>query len=74
MAGHIVAIKVDYLIDGPGGPERVTVDLASILQHCRPERVQDLLEDVELLSEDVLAGRRPENPGHPVLSVIRGSR
>ena len=72
--GEVADISVDYLTETPEGPQRVTVKLAAMIQHCRPERVQDLVEDVALLAEDVLAGRRPEESGRPVLAVIREAR
>jgi hypothetical protein len=73
MAGEVVDISVDYVIDTPEGPERVTVNLTAMTQHCRPERVEDLIEDAALLAEDVIAGQHPES-GRPVLAVIRGHR
>ena len=72
--GRIARISVDYLTETPEGPQQTTVDLAAMLRHCRPERVEDLLEDLVMLCEDVHAGRQPEDSGRPVLAVIRGSK
>jgi hypothetical protein len=69
MTGRIVHVQVDY--EAEAG-QRTTVDLAAMTRHCRPERVEDLLEDLAVPAEDVLAGRRPDDPGRPLLEVIRG--
>jgi hypothetical protein len=63
MTGEVVGIQVDYLTAGPEGPKRTTVDLAAIHRHCRPERVEELLEDLALVCADALAGRHPEDSG-----------
>ncbi len=72
--GRILAITVCYETDTPRGPEQTMVDLEAMLRHCRPERVEDLLEDLTLLCEDVVARRQPEGPGRPVLALIRRPR
>ena len=41
-------------------------------KHCRPERIEELVDDLAVLREDVEARRHPQDTGHPVLSVIRG--
>jgi hypothetical protein len=74
MALRILAISVACELDTPYGPQQAVIDLASMHRHCRPERVEDLLEDLTVLCEDVQAGRKPEDLGHPVLSVIQGSQ
>jgi hypothetical protein len=74
MGDHIVDVRVDFVIEEPRGPRRTTVDLAAMVRCCRPERVEELLEDLTLLCEEVQAGRRPEDPGRPALAVIKGAR
>jgi hypothetical protein len=74
MGGQVVAVQVEYLIETSDGPQRVTVNLESMRVHCRPERVEDLVEDLLMLCEDVQAGRRPEDPGHPTLALDRSLR
>jgi hypothetical protein len=59
MAGRVVAIQVDYLTETPEGPQRTVVDLAAMLRHCGPERVDDLLDDLTMLCEDVQTAGRP---------------
>ena len=54
-----------------GSSRRVTLD--EMRRHCRPERVEDLLDDLVVLCEDVIEGRRPEDRG-PWLRVMRGQQ
>lgn len=68
---RIERIEIGYAADDGDGPERKRVTLTGLREHCRPERVTDLLEDLELLVEDVEAGRRPGDRGRPALSVVR---
>lgn len=49
----------------------MTIGLALLAKHCRPERVEELIEDLTLMCEEVEAGCRPEDAGR-VLSVIQG--
>jgi hypothetical protein len=49
------------------------VTLQQMWRHCRPERVQDLIEDIELLCEDVLGRRKPEDK-RPRLRAVRGQQ
>jgi hypothetical protein len=63
--GRIVEISVDYLIETPEGQQQTTVGLAAMHRHCRPERIEDLLDDLTVICEDVLAGSRPS------LAVVR---
>jgi hypothetical protein len=74
MGGQVVGVQVEYLIETPDGPKRVTVNLESMRTHCRPERVEDLVEDLLMLCEDVQEGRWPESPGRPSLAVDRSLR
>jgi hypothetical protein len=74
MEGQIVDIQVEYLIETPDGPRHVTIDLESLRAHCRPERVEDLVEDLLMLCEDVQARRRTEDQGNPTLELDRSLR
>lgn len=74
MGGRVVGVQVEYLIETPDGPKRMTVNLDSMRTHCRPERVEDLVEDLVMLCEDVQASRCPENPGRPALVLDRSLR
>ena len=44
------------------------ITLQDVYRHCGPERVEDLLDDLVLLSADVADGRHPEDRG---LSLVR---
>ena len=66
--GRIVALSVSYTAETDDGTEQATVDLATMVQHCRPERVEDLLDDLSVIFEDVQAGARPN------LAVVRRTR
>jgi hypothetical protein len=74
MGGHVVGVQVEYLIETPEGARHVTIDLESIRAHCRPERVEDLVDDLLLLCEDVQARRRPDDPGCATLALDRSLR
>jgi hypothetical protein len=45
------------------------VTLEDMQRHCRPERVEDLLDDLVVLCDDVATGRHPQASG---LSLVRG--
>jgi hypothetical protein len=73
MGGQVIGVQVEYLIETLGGPQRVTVNLESIRTHCRPERVEDLIDDLLFLCEDVQAKRYPDDRG-PSLAPDRSLR
>jgi hypothetical protein len=62
-------ISVGYLDNG----EEVIVSLDQMRQHCRAERVEDVLDDLTMLCADVVAGWDQRDPARPVLAAIRGS-
>ena len=68
---RILAVTVAYASNAPGDRQPTLIGLPELRQHCRTERVEDLIDDLELLVEDVRAARMA--PG-TVLSVIRGGR
>jgi hypothetical protein len=74
MGGQVVGVQIECLIETSVGPQRVTVNLESIRTHCRPERVEDLIDDLLMLCEDVQARRRPEDPGRLTLAFDRSLR
>lgn len=49
---RIVAITVAYETDVRGELQPVLIGLAELREHCRAERIEDLLEDLEMLVED----------------------
>jgi hypothetical protein len=48
------------------------ITLQDMYRHCRPERIEDLLDDLVVLCEDVADGRRPEDRGRARLAAVRG--
>jgi hypothetical protein len=74
MGGQVVDVQVEYLIQTSDGSQRVSVNLESMRTHCRPERVDDLVDDLLLLCEDVQARRWPLDPGRPCLALDRSVR
>jgi hypothetical protein len=74
MGGQVVRVLIECLMDTSDGPQRMTVNLESLRAHCRPERVEELIDDLLMLSEDVQAGRRPEEAGRPNLGPDRNLR
>jgi hypothetical protein len=68
---RILAVTVAYESDAPGDLQPTLIGLPELRQHCRTERVEDLIDDLEMLVEDVQAARVV--PG-AALSVIRGGR
>jgi len=68
---RILAVTVAYGSDAPGEVQPTLIGLPELRRHCRAERVEDLIDDLEMLVEDIQAAR--VEPG-PALSVIRGGR
>jgi hypothetical protein len=71
---RIVAITIAYENDVPGELQPVLIGLPELRKHCRPERVEDLLEDLAVLAEDVADRRRPEDKGRARLAAVPRSR
>jgi hypothetical protein len=66
---RILAVTVAYQSDAHGDLQPTLIGLPELRQHCRAERVEDLIDDLKVLVEDVQAARVA--PGTS-LSVIRG--
>jgi hypothetical protein len=54
-----------------GASRRITLD--EMRRHCRPERVEDLLDDLVVLCEDVIDERQPGDRA-PWLRIMRGQQ
>jgi hypothetical protein len=66
---HIDRVEVGYTVETEDGPEHKLVTLANMRKHCRAERVDDLLDDLQVLCKDVQDAR---DAGEAVrLRVIR---
>jgi hypothetical protein len=63
LMGQIIQVQVQYLAEAPDGAHLVTVDLAAMNRYCRPERVEDLVEDLGLICEDVFSSCAPMAAG-----------
>ena len=59
MPGKITRIAVTYTVDTPGGPRHTFHGLAHMRRHVRPERLSELLDDLTIICEDLLAAREP---------------
>jgi hypothetical protein len=61
--------KIENVVIGwsPDGKRSVAIDLETLRRHCRPERVEDLLDDLQILCEDVQGAPavRRARPGCP---------
>jgi hypothetical protein len=55
--GKIASVQVVYEIDGENGVEAKSISLTAMRKHCRPERVEDLLDDLAVLCSDVQEAR-----------------
>ena len=70
MAGAITRVSVTFEVDGIEGGGRYRFISGAALERCmRPERFEELMEDLRLGCEQVLAGRA--DPDGPELRVVR---
>jgi hypothetical protein len=72
MQGKITRIAVTYTVDTLDGPRHTFHGLAHMRKHVRPERLSELLDDLTVICEDLLAAREP-NPANG-LATIRERR
>jgi hypothetical protein len=71
LMAAITGVVVHFVAEDDSS-RRVTLD--EMRGHCRPERVEDLLDDLVVLCEDVATGRRPEDKGRARLAAVPTSR
>jgi hypothetical protein len=64
-------VQIGYTVDTDDGPERKLVTLPSLRKHCRPERIADLLDDLQVLCEDVQDER---DAGRGAMAPLRSVR
>ena len=57
MTGKIENVVIGWTIESADGPRSAAIDLEALRRHCRRERVDDLLDDLQVLCEDVQAAR-----------------
>jgi hypothetical protein len=65
MAGKVTRVAVTYTVDTPGGPRHTFHGLAHMRRHVRPERLSELLDDLTVICEDLLAARESSPASGP---------
>lgn len=64
-AGKITRIAVTYTVNTDKGPRYTFHGLSGMRKHIRPERLEELLEDLTAICEDLLAVRQ-----QPILNKL----
>jgi hypothetical protein len=62
MAGKITRVSVTYAADTADGVQHSLVGLTALRRAVRPERLAELLDDLALACEDVIAARSARDP------------
>jgi hypothetical protein len=57
MEGTITRVSVTITVDTDDGPKHMLYGLEAMRKHARPERLEDLLDDLEVICEDVQKAR-----------------
>jgi hypothetical protein len=57
VEGTITRISVTVTVDTDSGPKHMLYGLEAMRRHARPERIDDLLDDLEVICEDVQKAR-----------------
>jgi hypothetical protein len=57
VTGKIENVVIGWTIETPDGQRSAAIDLETLRRHCRRERVEDLLDDLQMLCEDVQNAR-----------------
>ena len=70
MPGKITRIAVTYTVDTPDGPRHTFHGLAHMRRHVRPDRLSELLDDLTIICEDLIAAREPA-PGNGLAGLPR---
>jgi hypothetical protein len=60
VTDKIAYLAVGWAVETSGDPQQITVDLAAMRRHCRPERVEELLDDLAMICQDVLTAQEAE--------------
>ena len=69
LSGRITRISVTYTVNTDAGPRHTFHSLEAMRKHARPERVDELVEDLTLICEDLLARRPQPATGLPQAGV-----
>jgi hypothetical protein len=73
LPGKITRIAVTYTVDTPDGPRHTFHGLAHMQRHIRPERLAELIDDLTVICEDLIAAREPA-PGNGLMGLPRRAR
>ena len=73
MPGKVTRIAVTYTVDTPQGPRHTFHGLPHMRQHIRADRLSELLDDLTIICEDLIASREPE-PGTGLVGLPRRTR
>jgi hypothetical protein len=70
MSGRITRVAVTYTVDTPDGPKITFHGLDHMVRHIRPQQVNALLDDLTVISEELVAVREP-TPGSGLAALPR---
>jgi hypothetical protein len=73
MPGKITRVAVTYTVDTPDGPRHTFHGLPHMRRHIRPDRLSELLDDLTVICEDLVASRQP-TPGNGLADLPRRTR
>jgi hypothetical protein len=73
VPGKITRIAVTYTVDTPEGPRHTFHGLPHMQRHIRPERLSELIDDLTVICEDLIATREPA-PGNGLMGLPRRAR
>ena len=72
MTGKIENVVIGWTVETADGPRSAAIDLEALRRHCRQERVEDLLDDLQILCEDVQDARnKAEGRNKTGLRILR---
>jgi hypothetical protein len=70
VPGRITRIAVTYTVDTPDGPRHTFHGLLHMQRYTRPERLTELLDDLTVICEELVATREPA-PGNGLIGLPR---
>ena len=68
MPGKVTRIAVTYTVDTPDGPRHTFHGLPHMRRHIRPDRLSELIDDLTIICEQLIASREPA-PGNGPASL-----
>jgi hypothetical protein len=73
MPGKITRVAVTYTVETPDGPRHTFHGLPHMRRHIRPDRLSELIDDLTMICEDLVASRE-RTPGNGLDGLPRRSR